>query len=565
MKDVQSAIEEPQAAVVRACLDKILGCPLFAQAERQQRFLNYLVEQTLAGRGHRLKGYSIGAAVFDRTDDFDPRIDAIVRVEATRLRSKLREYYDDFGRLDEVRIELPKGSYELKFCFPAKTGASDEARSASAQATASSRTPQNLMPAIAVPSDKPSLAVLPFANLSRDPDQDYFADGMTDDLITSLSQLSGLLVIGRQSAFVYKHSNKDAREIARELGVRYLLEGSVRRLEHRVRINAQLVEAARGLQVWAERYDRDLEDIFALQDDVTRRIVEALEVQLSDAESRTLVRTAKINIDAHDLVLCGLERYWEYSLESIEAAQEFFMKALEADPTYGTAHAWIARAYLYRYSTFYFGRPELRELGFHHANKAVEFAPLLPFSYSILGWAHFWRGRSIEALSASRRGVEMDPNNADAHLFLSVILGCTGHGDESVECAQKAMRLNPHPTTFYLWALGMGRFAQARYEDAAAAFKAGFDLAPSFGPNEQCLVATYGLLGRLAEAAPHCETILKKQTPDLIRLRWQTCFHDKTLAERFRDGSVRVGLLPTSFTMIDAQPAAKRRRPGGKC
>lgn len=442
MKDIQCTLAEPKAALVRGCLDKILRCPLFAQAERQRRFLNYLVEQTLAGQGNRLKGYSIGAAVFDRADDFDPRIDAIVRVEATRLRSKLREYYDDLGRLDELRIELPKGSYELKFCFRAEAGAADAGRPESAQAIA----PPDLLPAIAVPNDKPSLAVLPFVNLSRDPDQEYFADGMTDDLITLLSKLSGMLVIGRQSAFVYKHSRKDAREIARELGVRYLLEGSVRRLGNRVRINAQLVEAVHGAQMWAERYDRDLEDIFALQDDVSRRIIDALEVHLSDAEMNLLLLTDKgVSVAAHDLLLCGLERFWEYSIESIEAAQGFFLKALEIDPNYATAHAWLARAYLYRFSTLLADRDELSELGFIHARKACDLSQKLPLGHGMLGWAQFWRGNGAEAERALRHAVQMDPNDPDVRLFLSIVLGYSGQGDEGADCVQMAMRLERFP------------------------------------------------------------------------------------------------------------------------
>jgi adenylate cyclase len=523
-----------------------MACPLFVQAERQRRFLRFLVEQCLAGQGSRLKGYTVGAAVFDRTDDFDPRLDSIVRVEATRLRSKLREYYESIGRLDEVRIELPKGSYQLKFEFLAADAQSGEPPPIPVLELERARAASSLIRAVPVPSDKPSLVVLPIANLCGDPDQDYFADGMTDDLITALSQLSGLLVIGRHSAFVYKGMRKDAREIARELGVRYLLEGSVRRADRRIRINVQLVEAEHGLQVWAERFDRDLEDIFALQDDVTRRIVDALELQLSDRESSALVRTRSVDVEAHDLLLSGLERYWEYSLESIEASQAFFSKALEVDPTYARAHAWLARACLFRYSTFYFDRPALCELGFHHAKKAVELNPRLPLSHSMLGWGHFWRSESLDSLNASRLAVAKGPNNADAHLFLAVVLACTGQGDEAMECIQIAMRLNPHPTIFYLWALGMGRFAQARYDDAAVAFKAGFDLCPKFGLHEQCLVATYGLLGRLAEAAPYYDSILKRESPSLIHSRWQTCFHDKELAERFREGMRRVGLLSSS-------------------
>jgi adenylate cyclase len=541
MQHNQPPLQETEAALVRECVEKILGCRLFSQAERQQKFLYYLVEQTLTGQGHRLKGYSIGAAVFDRNDDFDPRLDAIVRVEATRLRSKLREYYEDEGRLDEVRIELPKGRYELKFSFQTGPRRSEQAVSPSTlEIDAGS---SSLIPAISVPSDKPSLAVLPFANLSRAPDQDYFADGMTDDLITSLSKLSGLLVIGRQSVFVYKGNNKDAREIARELGVRYLLEGSVRRLEHRVRINAQLVEAAQGVQVWAERYDRDLEDIFALQDDVTRRIVEALEVHLSEAESKTLIRADKVNVEAHDLLLCGRDRFWEFTIESAEAAQELFIKALEVDPSYSTAHAWLARAYLYRFATRLIDRPELCELGFHHARTAVDLNPGLPLGYSSLGWAHLWRGQGIEALGAARRAVQMDPNDADAHAFLAIILANSGRGDEGADYMQKAMRLNPHPTAFYFFALGVCRFVQARYEEAAAAFKRGFDVAPRFTPNTEILVATYGILGRFEEATRYRDAILKRQPRNVIQSRWRHFFIDADASQRFWGGLERAGFM----------------------
>ncbi len=561
MKDIQGTLAESKAALVRGCLDKILRCPLFVQAERQQRFLNYLVEQTLMGQGNRLKGYSIGAAVFDRADDFDPRIDAIVRVEATRLRAKLREYYDDLGHLDEVRIELPKGSYELKFCFRAETGVANAAWPASAQGAAGGRTQPDLLPAITVPSDKPSLAVLPFANLSRDPDQDYFADGMTDDLITLLSKLSGMLVIGRQSAFVYKHSQKDGREIARELGVRYLLEGSVRRSGNRVRINAQLVEAVRGAQLWAERYDRDLEDIFALQDDVSRRIIDALEVRLSDAETSLLLGAHKgVSVAAHDLLLCGLERYWEYSIESVEAAQGFFLGALEVDPTYATAHAWLARAYLYRFSTLLADRHELSELGFIHAQKACDLSPGLPMGHSMLGWAQFWRGNGAEAECALRRAVQMDPNNPDARLFLSIILGYSGQGDEGADCVQMAMRLNPHPTTFYFFALGVCRFVQERYEEAVTAFKKGLELSPGFTPNADHLTATYGILGRIEDAALYRAAVLSRQPAETVLSRWLRFFLDRDVAERFRGGFMRALCMPDDRKIVSLPPRGTRRR-----
>ena len=237
----------------------MLATDIFSQAERQRRLLSYLVSETLDGRGGRLKGYSIAIAVFDRGADFDPSTEPIVRVEAARLRSKLREYYEREGRDDPLRIEIPKGSYAVQI------GASKIERTREAPTR----------------EDKPTIAVLPFANLGDDPSQEYFADGIAEDLTTDLSKLSGLVVISRHSSFLYRRSSKPAGEIAKELGVRYLLEGSVRRADTRVRIGANLIDTATGAQIWAERYDRELSDIFAVQDDVARRIVASLKVKLA--------------------------------------------------------------------------------------------------------------------------------------------------------------------------------------------------------------------------------------------------------------------------------------------
>lgn len=539
----QGTIGQTEAANVRSCLAKILSNPIFAQAERQQRFLRYLVEQTLAGQGDRLKGYNIGAEVFDRDADFDPRLDAIVRVEATRLRSKLREYYDGDGSNDAIRIEIPKGSYCALFSLRVAAGedrALPESPAApGTQATADAA--RAFVPAVSVPTDKPSLAVLPFANLSSDIEQEYFAAGITEDLITALSKLSGLFVIARQSAFVYKGVAKDVRDIARELGVRYLLEGSVRRSGNRVRITAQLVEADSGMQIWAERYDRDLEDIFAVQDDVTRRIVESLEVSLTDAESDNLVHAGTVSVEAHDLLLRGLERYWEYTRESVEAAQAFFAKALDLDPDYATAHAWLARSYIYRYSTDFAGE-EAIELAFRHALRAVELNPRVPLTHSILGWTQMWRGRVTEAIGAARRAVAMDPNNADAHLFLSVILTSAGRGEEGLRIIQKGMRLNPHPTAFYLFALGHCYFALEQYEQAIPVFKAGIEMSPGFVPNREFFVVTHGLLGRIDEVTAERDSLLKLYKSGVSPIRWKSFWLDKRLDERAERGRRAAGL-----------------------
>ena len=531
----ESALTDSEAREIRACLEKILSCPLFAQAERQQKFLSYVVEQTLAGQGNRLKGYSIGAEVFERSDDFDPQVNAIVRVEASRLRAKLREYYQDHGRDDSVRIDLPKGGYAPKFSFQSQP-ASQESGSALAAHVA------KLAPAISVPTDQPSLAVLPFENLGNDPEQEYFADGMTEDLITALSQLSGILVIARHSVFAYKGVAKDARKIASELGVRYLLEGSVRRAGNRVRITAQLVDAETGMQAWADSYDRDLEDIFAVQDDVTRQIVETLKVNLSDSATGGLVHAGTANIEAHDLLLRGLERFWEYTPDSATAAQKFFTEAIEMDPDYGAAHAWLARAHVYRFSTGMAGHESL-EVAFRHAQKAVALQPRLPHCYSVLGWVQLWRGDAAEALGAGRRAVSTDPNNADAHLFLSVILTAVGRAEEGLQIMQKAMRLNPQPSVFYLFGLTLAYFTLGRHEEALETALAGKQLRSRFLPNRDFLALTYWMLGRRDEAVAERDEVLKMYREKDVGIR--SIYLDKGLAERFNGVRREIGLPAT--------------------
>jgi TolB-like protein/Tfp pilus assembly protein PilF len=383
-----------------------------------------------------------------------------------------------------------------------------------------------LLPMLSVPSDKPSLAVLPFGNMSSDPEQDYFADGMTEELITALSKLSGILVIGRHSVFVYKGVVKDIRDIARELGVRYVLEGTVRRAGSRVRITAQLVEAASGTHVWAERYDREVEDIFALQDDVTRRIVDSLEVKLSDSESDALVDSGTANSESHDYLLRGLERYWEFTAESDSASQALFTKAVELDPHYASAHVWLARACVYRYSTAQAGEEAL-EVALVHSRKAVKLDPRLPMSHSILGWTQMWLGQATEAIGATRRAVAMDPNNPDAHLFHSSVLASAGRSEEALQYIQKAMRLNPHPTAHSLFALGHCYYALERLEEAAAVFNAGVDLRPNFTPNREFLARTYLRLGRNTEAAAQRDALKKMMGSGHARSRFQKFYLDK--------------------------------------
>jgi TolB-like protein len=245
------------AATIQAELARILKSPLFAHAKRQRRFLEFIVTETLAGRADRISSYSLSVEVFDRDESFDPMLDSVVRVGAGRLRAKLREYYDDEGQANPIRIGLEKGSYVATICkrrFDPAEGAG--------------QTP--------VEPEKPSLAVLPFASEGEVPGHHHFVDGLTEDVITDLSKLSGLFLVSRHASHTYERTQQPPETIARKLGVHYLLEGNLRLAGGRVRVSAQLIDALSSQVLWGERYDRELGDDFNVQDDLARNIVRAI-------------------------------------------------------------------------------------------------------------------------------------------------------------------------------------------------------------------------------------------------------------------------------------------------
>jgi adenylate cyclase len=509
-----SECSETEKAGARTCLEKILSSSVFARSKRQQRFLRYVVAHSLAGNTARLKGYTIGVEVFDRGPTFEPMLDAIVRVEAARLRAKLREYYDSEGRGDPVRFDLPKGAYTVRAKLreprsPPLSPPMEEPHDAPTVAPAAEAHPGSAALPRQLPiTDKPSLAVLPFANLSEDPQRGYFADGITDDLITELSRLSGLFVISRRSSFAYRGLSKRMEEIGAELGVRYLLEGSVQRAQERVRITAKLIDAASGAHLWAERYDRDLKDIFAVQDDVTRRIIAVLQVRLAGAEAERFGHEGTASIEAHDALLRGLERFWLYTQKAAEEARAWFAKAVEHDRGYAAAHAWLARALAYQWIMLWSSDPATLEQAFEHARTAVRLDDRLPFAHSALGWVQLWRKEKEASIGEGWRAVALDPNNAEAHVLLSVTLSAAGRAEEALHYVGKAIRLNPRPSAFYQFTLGLCHYVLEEYDRAIAALKRSAELAEAFIPAHLLLCGIYTLLERDEEARGERETLL---------------------------------------------------------
>jgi TolB-like protein/class 3 adenylate cyclase len=294
--------------------------------------------------------------------------------------------------------------------------------------------------------DKPSIAVLPFTNMSDDPKQEYFADGMTEDLITDLSKISGLFVIARNSVFTYKGKAVKVRQVAEELGVRYVLEGSVRKAGDQVRINAQLIDAATGGHLWAERYDGSLTDIFGLQDQVARKIVAVLAVQLTAGEQQRVARKETEVPEAYDAFLQGWQHYLRQNPENFRTAISYFEKAVELDPEYARAYAALAATYMQVSKRFWHTKVGLRYLHDPRflAEEFLQKALLdpTPLAHQVAAGMLSQQGRHEEAIAEAERAISIDPNDADGYIALAGALSLAGRPEEAHQLVQQAMRLH---------------------------------------------------------------------------------------------------------------------------
>jgi TolB-like protein/tetratricopeptide (TPR) repeat protein len=357
----------------------------------------------------------------------------------------------------------------------------------------------------------PSIAVLPFANLAGDPEQEYFADGITEDLITELSRFQEIRVIARNSVLIYKTKPVRVQEVGHDLGIRYVLEGSVRKAGGRVRITAQLIDAATGHHLWAERFDRDLADIFAVQDEVTGRIVATLAGKLADSERRRARSGQTENLEAYDCVLRGRELWERFTPEDNRAARRLYEKAIELDPDYARAYASLAWTYLVEHSERW-GNAEDQPLerALELAREGVMVNPASHSNHLALGQVCLSKGLYEEALEALETAIQLNPNDADGYAFLARALSFAGRPDEAIDLMDKAQRLNPAAPHWYAWNLGMAYYLARRYDDAVSALRKG---RPLGAMAYRWLAAAYGQLGRELEAKAAAEEYLKR-TPD---------------------------------------------------
>jgi adenylate cyclase len=349
--------------------------------------------------------------------------------------------------------------------------------------------------------DKPSIAVLPFANMSDDAEQEYFSDGMTEDLITDLSKVSALFVIARNSSFAYKGRAVRVQEIGRDLGVRYVLEGSIRKAGNRVRITAQLIDAGSGGHLWAERFDRDLTDIFATQDEVVEKIVGALAVTLTRGETLRLRRRGTNDVDAYESWLRARELLARGTRDATTEARALHRRAIEIDPSFAAPHAGLALAALSDYVSGWTSEPaQSLDEAERWARRALELDEQEPAGHMALGNVQTWRRDLDAALAEFRRMIELDPNNTQAHGSTGLALVYAGRAAEALDCFATARRLDPHHTAMLLHFQAQAHFSLGDDEAAAKLLRERIARNPGTDASRMLLAACYGHLGRTEDA-----------------------------------------------------------------
>jgi TolB-like protein/class 3 adenylate cyclase/Tfp pilus assembly protein PilF len=350
-------------------------------------------------------------------------------------------------------------------------------------------------------AEKPSIAVLPFVNMSGDPEQEYFSDGITEDIITALSRLHWFLVIARNSTFSYKGKPVDVKQIGRELGVRYILEGSIRKIGNRVRITAQLINATTGAHLWAERYDRELNDIFALQDEITQSVTAAIEPKLVEAESVHFQGRSPEDLDAWDLVMRAVASFWRMTMAESEAAIDMLRLAVERYPNYAPAQSMLAFALLVSDHVGWAPSGKPYRLAANLAHRAAELDDDDPWAHLALGYLAFTAQQTDDAVRQFKRALDLNPNFAAAYGYLGWAVVFDGRHEEAIEYFQQAFRMSPHDPLIAFFYAGMcaAHYFARRFNEAVEWGRKSIQQRPGFIAGQRILCASLAQAGRTEE------------------------------------------------------------------
>jgi len=443
-------------------------------------------------------GINLGDVIVDGDDLYGDGVNVAARLEGIcdvgcvfisgsahdQVAGKVKLAFEDLGERSLKNIAQPVRVHRVL-----REG--EAARPASAPAPKPASQPAR--------SDKPSIAVLPFQNMSGDAEQEYFSDGITEDIITDLSKLSGLMVIARNSSFTYKGKPVDVREVGRHFGVSHVLEGSVRRAGGRVSITAQLLEAGSAHHVWAERYDRGLEDIFAVQDEITHKIVAALDVKLLRGEQSTVWRHLLKQPETLDAYYHGLDYFNRLTKEANAEAARCFERVATAEPDSPLGHLGVAWTEL---SAFRYGWSDAKALerAAERARKALELDESCADAHALLGFYHLLSGRHDDAIAAGERSVALSPNHADNAANLDCSLVVSGRPADAATHMRNAMRLSPVYPTWYLNILGFALYQIGQHDEAEKVLEAALRREPAYADCRLILAASHHARGRLDDA-----------------------------------------------------------------
>jgi adenylate cyclase len=508
-----------------------VNCAVAIQSKMAERNAGIEPERRMQFR----VGINIGDVVYDETRIYGDGINVAARLEGIAEAGGIcisSKVYDEIsGRIDLAYQDI--GEQQLK----------NIARPVRAYRIHLDGIAPTARPAPALP-EKPSIAVLPFQNMSGDPEQEYFADGMTEDLITDLSKVSGLFVIARNSSFAYKGRSVKVQEIGRDLGVRFVLEGGIRKAGNRVRITAQLIDAGSGGHLWAERFDRDLTDIFATQDEVVAKIVGALAVTLTQGEEQRLRRRGTGNVEAYESWLRARELLTCGTRESVVQARAMYRRAIEIDLNFAAPHAGLALAAILDYINDWALDPaQALDEADRWARRAIELSDQEPVSHMALGNVLLWRRDHDGALAEFARMIALDPNFAQGHTATGLALMYAGRPAEALKPIAMAMRLDPHYAPIVLHFLAQANFSLGEYETAARQLIERIARNPDTDSSRMLLASCYGHLGRAQDARAAWAELLKVNPEFSLAQRARVLpYKDAGNFQRIAEGLAKAGL-----------------------
>jgi TolB-like protein/Tfp pilus assembly protein PilF len=424
-----------------------------------------------------------------------------------QVRDKLSFGFEDMGEQVVKNIARPIGIHRVSLV--------ESMTEALVKSTATSRTEL-------ASSQRPSIAVLPFANMSGDAEQEYFADGISEDIITGLSKLRWFFVIARNSSFAYKGKAFDVKRVARELGVRYVLEGSVRKGGNRVRITSQLIDAASGAHIWADRYDGELADVFALQDEITKKVVAAIEPRLLEAEGIRSQNRSSDDLGAWDMVMHANSLYWRLTKPEREAAGAMLKSAVERYPDYAPAHSMLAFMMLVsgNLNLSAMDREAQVKDATALANRAAELDDNDPWAHLALGYAAFTERQTNAAAAEFQRALALNPNFAAAHGYLGWALAFDGRSDQAIPHLEEAIRMSPHDpqNAIFNTGLAVAHYFAERYAEAINFARTAVQQRTGFSGGHRIYCASLAQAGQLADARRELER-LKELQPE-ISIAW---------------------------------------------